>query len=101
MIRDTGDDNRLRSDVVSTVHDEVEPGDNRNVQAVPRRRSRALPHGALRAARSPPARVDAQDTRLPRATLERVRPTPRGVYQQTRWCTPQQVRTPFFFFQLA
>lgn len=73
------------------MHDEVEPGYNCHVQAVQGRRTRALPHGALRAAGAASQGVDAQDPRVPRAALERVGSAPRGVHKQARRCAPQQV----------
>ena len=63
------------------MYDQVEPGDLGDVQAVQGPRSRALSHGAVRAARPSSARVDAEDPLLPRRALERVRPPSRRVYQ--------------------
>ncbi|CAB0035716.1 unnamed protein product [Trichogramma brassicae] len=83
---------RLRSDIVPSVHDQVESSYIDDAQAVPRGRTRSLPHGAVRTAGASSARVDAENSRLPRRALERVGAASRGVHQQTRWCSPQQVR---------
>lgn len=72
----SGDNNRIRFNVLQTMFGEVECCNINYVQSVQRRWKRSLPNGSLRAIGAPSSSVDGENSRFLGRTLERVSTSP-------------------------